>query len=158
MTPSSTRSSSACASFRRADPRCRLEWRPSRWLQAVLAALAGLAAFALLASEAPRPLAWPAALAALVHGAVLVRRERARPSFELVLRGGDGPVLVDGAPVADFRLQWRGPLAFAAWKQGDGRRRHATWWPDTLPPARRRELRLAAPPVPAARRHASMAP
>src|SRR5690606_33554683 len=130
MTPNSTRSSSGCGSSRRAEPRCRLGWRPSRWLQVALVVLAGLAAFAIIvASEVPRPLAWPAALAALAHGARRAWRERRRPPFDVVLRGADGPVLVDGAPVADFRLQWRGPVAFAAWKDGDGQGRRATWWP-----------------------------
>ena len=156
MTPNSTRLSSASASCRRASAACRAEWRPSRWFQRALALLAVLAAMSILASEAPRPLAWPAALAALAHGARLGLRERARPAHSFVIRGAE--VLVDGAPVAGFELCWRGPLAFAAWRDGEGRRRRAAWWPDTLPPALRRELRLAAPPPPAARGRASMAP
>ncbi len=158
MTHSSTHSSSASADFRRASPCCRLEWRPSRWLLTALALLAALAAVSILASEMPRPMAWPLAVAALVHGALAVRRERARPRRSFVLRGGQSPVLVDDIPVAGFDLQWRGPLAFASWRDGAGRRQRAAWWPDTLPPTRRRELRLAAPVPSAARRRASMAP
>ncbi|MEE7566640.1 hypothetical protein HH297_09445, partial [Xanthomonas sp. Kuri4-3] len=46
-------------------------------------------------------------------------------------------------PVAAFRVEWRGPLAQLSWR--DGRRRERLlFWPDTLPPAQRRELRLAA--------------
>src|SRR5690606_35438278 len=123
MTPNSTRLSSASASCRRASAACRAEWRPSRWFQRALALLAVLAATSILASEAPRPLAWPAALAALAHGARLCLRERARPAHSFVIRGAE--VLVDGAPVAGFELRWRGPLAFAAWRDGEGRRRRA---------------------------------
>jgi len=106
----------------------------------------------------PRPLAWPLALAALACGGWTLRRERARPVRSLVLAGAQAPVLVDGQPVADFELQWRGPLAFASWRDAHGRRQRLAWWPDTLPPALRRELRLAAPAHAAARGHASMAP
>ncbi len=158
--PNSTRSSSASASCRQASPAslsCRLQWRPSRWLHAALLALAALAAFSILASEMPRAAAWPLALAALGHGVLLLLRERGRPPRELLLHGAAAPT-VDGVPIADFDLRWRGPLAFAAWRDADGRRQRATWWPDTLAPAQRRELRLAMPPPPAARRRRSMAP
>jgi len=155
--PNSTRSSSASASCRQADPPCRLQWRPSRWLRAALLALTVLAAFSILASEMPRAAAWPLALAALGHGALLFLRERGRPPREFLLRGVAAPT-VDGVPVADFDLHWRGPFAFAAWRDADGRRQRAAWWPDTLAPAQRRELRLAAPSPPAARRRRSMAP
>ena len=47
---------------------CRLEWRPSRLLQAVLILLGVLGAVSVLASELPRPWAWPVAVAALAWG------------------------------------------------------------------------------------------
>ncbi|HLT44024.1 MAG TPA: hypothetical protein VK000_05110 [Luteimonas sp.] len=158
MTPSSTHSYSASGNCRRTSPRCRIEWRPSRWLLSALALLALLAAASILVSEMPRAAAWPLAAAALAHGILAVGRERARPVRSFVLGAGESPVLVDGAPVTGFDLHWRGPLAFASWRDAGGRRQRAAWWPDTLPPAQRRELRLAAPPPPAARRRASMAP
>lgn len=157
MTQRSMHSSSGSGNCRRASPRCRLEWRPSCWLLSALVLLAILAAASILASEMPALFAWPLAGLALAHGAVLFRRERGRPVRSFVL-GGGSPVLVDGRVVMDFDLQWRGPLAFAAWRDAGGRRQRVAWWPDTLPAAQRRELRLAAPPPPAARRRASMAP
>ncbi|MDH5833864.1 hypothetical protein [Luteimonas sp. M1R5S59] len=112
----------------------------------------------MLVSEMPPPVAWPLALSAVGYALWLARREWRRPACSLVLAGDADRVEVDGEPVGDFALQWRGPLAFAAWRDVRGRRRRLAWWPDTLPPARRRELRLAAPAPRAARRGPSMAP
>ncbi len=156
--PNSTRSSSASVRFRPASAvEARIEWRPSRWVLAALLSLGALAACSLLASEMPAPVAWPAALAALAWTVRCARREAARPAQSFVFRGG-GPVLVDGVAVEGLVLQWRGPLAFARWRDGDGRVCRRSWWPDTLPPARRRELRLAAPGDETARGGTSMAP
>ncbi|MDH5824362.1 hypothetical protein QFW77_15420 [Luteimonas sp. RD2P54] len=124
---------------------------------AMLAAMALLAPLAVLASELPPTAAWPLALAALAHGILLLRREARRPGCVCVF-GGDGRVWLDGAAVDRAWLRWRGPLAFLECRDGRGRVRRLAWWPDTLPPARRRELRLAAPGPRAARRGSSMAP
>lgn len=136
----------------------RLEWRPSCWPLAVLAALTVLAPFAVLVSEMPRSAAWPLALAASVYGGWLFRREQRRPPRTFVFPGDDAPVLLDGEAVDEVTVQWRGPLAFVRWRDADGSTHRLGWWPDTLPPARRRELRLAAPPPLAAPDAASMAP
>ncbi|MFT4257457.1 MAG: hypothetical protein QM599_10930 [Pseudoxanthomonas sp.] len=125
-------------------PMCRLDWRPSRWLLAALAVIALLAAFSVLASEMPRIAAWPLALAALGYGAWLIRREAMQPVRCMVFPGNASPVLLDGQPLDDVRVHWRGPLAFVQWWQADGRAGRLSFWPDTLPPAPRRELRLAA--------------
>ncbi|MEZ0472104.1 hypothetical protein [Luteimonas salinilitoris] len=138
--------------------RAEIPWRPSRWLLAILAVMTPLAAFAVLASEMPRLVAWPLALAALGHGLALLRREARRPARSFVFAGAAAPVSLDGKPVMDVTLRWRGPLAFLHWRDPRGRAQRLAWWPDTLPPARRRELRLAAPDPQAARRAASMAP
>lgn len=138
--------------------RCRIEWRPSRGLAAALLMLAVLAAFALLASELPRSAAWPLALLALVHGARLGWHRLHRRTRQFEFAGQDAPVRVDGEPVREAWVTWRGPLAFVRWRDRRGRTRRLEWWPDTLPPARRRELRLAAPVRRAARRASSVAP
>ena len=170
--PNSTCSSSASANCRRTSvaaaptavarragaPEARIEWRPSRGLLAVIALLGMLGAFSVLSSEMPRAAAWLLAVASLAYAGLCFRRESRRPVQSFVLRGDAGPVLVDGAGVDGFELHWRGPLAFASWRDGRGRCQRRAWWPDTLPPARRRELRLAAPGAKAARRGASMAP
>ena len=120
----------------------RLELRVSRWLQVALLALSLLAAFALALSEAPALVSWPLGVAAVGYGLWMIRRERLRPAHELLLPG-DGPAQVAGAPVDDFRVEWRGPLAFLSWRDARGHVHRHVLWPDTLPPARRRELRLA---------------
>nr|WP_028919059.1 hypothetical protein [Pseudoxanthomonas suwonensis] len=128
---------------------CRLEWRPSRWLLAALLLLTVLAPLAVLGSELPRPLAWPLALAAAARGLQLARREAGRAPRQLVLgpapRQPGAPCLdsLDGQPLEDCQVRWRGPLAFLDALDREGRRVRLAWWPDTLPAARRRELRLA---------------
>ena len=122
---------------------CRLEWRPSGLLAAALLTLGLLAAASLLASEAPRFAAWPSALAASAYGGWLARRELRRPARGLTIPMADSPATLDDAPMADFHMQWRGPLAFVQWRDAQGRRRRMQFWPDTLSAPARRELRLA---------------
>lgn len=150
MTPGSRPWSSASAP-------CRIEWRPSRCLTAALLLLAFLAVAALLASELPRAAAWLLAVAAVVHGLQLALRE-ARRARRSLLFTADARLLVDDVEVSAVQLQWRGPLAFLAWVDPAGRRHRLAWWPDTLPPHRRRELRLAVDRLPAALAGPSVAP
>lgn len=135
----------------------RLEWRPSCWPLAILVALTLLAPFAVLVSEMPRSAAWPLALVASMYGGWLFRREQ-RKLPRMFVFSGDAPVLLDDEAIDDVTVQWRGPLAFVRWRDAHGRIHRLGWWPDTLPPARRRELRLAAPASVAAPDAASMAP
>ena len=155
--PTSTRSSSASASCRPADPTGRFELRASPLLVAIVLALAAAAAFAVLASEMPRVAAWPVSLAALAHGAWLARREAQRRPGELMLAAG-GRASVDGVAVEDLSVRWRGTAAFVQWRDMQGRRHRHVFLPDTLPRTRRRELRLAMPAARPARGTASVAP
>lgn len=150
MTPGSPPWSAASAP-------CRIEWRPSRWLIAALLLLGLAAPVAVLASELPAPVAGLLAAAAAVHGLDAALREWRRAPCSLVFTG-DGRLLVDGQPATAPRLRWRGPLAFLAWRDPGGRRRRLAWWPDTLPPGARRELRLAADGLSTARPRPSVAP
>ena len=145
----SHRSSSASAS-------CRIEWRPSRLIAAWLAALMLLAPFSVLASGMPRWLAWPLAIAAAVTAWGVRRRWCRMPKRSLLVRA-EGPLSVDGELFPEWRLEWRGPLAFLHWRGADGRIAGLSFWPDTLPPALRRELRLASPPASAVSPGAGMA-
>jgi toxin CptA len=158
--PNSTASSSASAGClpdaNGAQP-VRIAWRPSRYVLTALALLTLLAVIALWASELPAMAAWPLGLLVVAHGARCLRREAVRPPFELVLRG-DGVAFVEGARVEALQVAWRGPLAFARWRDQQGRWQRHAWWPDTLPSARRRELRLAAPEGPSTTGGASVAP
>ena len=137
---------------------CRFEWRPSRWVLAALCLLGVLAAASLLASDLPGRAAWPLAAITLGYGAWLAYRESRSPSHEVVIRDAGAQVEIDGERVDDFRVEWRGVLAFARWRGDKGRVHRLAWWPDTLPSAARRELRLAAPVETSPRAPASMAP
>ncbi|MEL1264198.1 hypothetical protein [Pseudoxanthomonas putridarboris] len=138
---------------------CRLEWRPSRLLQAALVLLGGLAALSVLASEMPRPAAWPSGALAAGYGMLLARREGRRPRRQLWFPGDGRAVMVDGKPVEAVHVAWRGPLAFVKWREvAAGSWQRLAWWPDTLPARTRRELRLAAGDSDASRRSAGMAP
>ncbi|KRD39546.1 hypothetical protein ASE35_04155 [Lysobacter sp. Root916] len=134
--PNSTRSSNASAP-------CRLEWRPSRGLACALVAIGLLAAGAVLSSELPAPGSLPLAAGAALYGAWLARRELRSAPQQLVVSAD--AVSLDGAPLDQPALQWRGPLAFLRYRDGCGRLRYRIWWPDTLDSTGRRELRLAWP-------------
>lgn len=134
--PTSPPSSSASAT-------CRCDWRPSRQLTVALRLLGALAALSVLASEMPRPVAWPLAAAALGWGIWSAWRYRRAAPRRLCWVAGRAPE-IDGIAVTGAVLHWRGPLAFLRWRDADGRTRRLAWWPDTLPAAARRELRLAA--------------
>ena len=136
----------------------RLEWRPSRWVTGVLSLLGVLAAFSILASEMPRLAAWPLALSALAYGQWRAWRESRSSAHEFFFPGNDLPVTLDGTLIESVEVQWRGSLAFVRWQARDGQSRRLSWWPDTLPAAQRRELRLAAGSLEASRNRLAMAP
>ena len=158
--PHSTHSSSTSAAcHRRTDALAgRLSWRPSRWVIGAQFALALLAPAAVLGSEMPRACAWPLAFVACAYGLWLARREASKPNRQLVWPADGSAVTLDGEPLLQAQLHWRGPLAFLHWRAAGGRQGRLSWWPDTLPAASRRELRLAAPVGNPSRPGASMAP
>ncbi len=141
-----------------ASASCRLEWRPSRLLGAMLALIGVLAVCAVLASGLP---GWGIALlgpCSAAQASVSLRRYLRRPSCLLVIPGGDAAPTLDGVTLTRCQVQWRGPLAFLAWRDAAGRRGHLVWWPDTLQARARRELRLAADGLAISARGAAMAP
>lgn len=148
--PTSPPSSSASAT-------CRCDWRPSRQLTLTLILLGVLAALSVLASAMPRPAAWPLAAAALGWGPWSARRYRRAAPRRLCWIAGRAPE-IDGVAAPGAVLRWRGALAFLRWRDADGRTRRLAWWPDTLPAAARRELRLAAAVIPDTPATPSMAP
>lgn len=133
--PNSPGSSPASAPF-------RLEWRPSRWPSLALLALAPLAAACVLASGVPLRAGAALAGIALAWGLWQAWAQR-RQSRHLLVLDADGGALFDGVRVQAWQVRWRGPLAVVELVDDDGRRWRLAWWPDTLPPVARRELRLA---------------
>ena len=121
-----------------------------------LLALGVLAALSLTASALPPVLARPAAAVAVALAAWAAWRESRRPARALVWPAAGPPPTLDGQALDEAALHWRGPLAFLRWRDAGGRR-YLSWWPDTLPPMARRELRLAAGRAAAAPDRASMA-
>jgi toxin CptA len=130
-----------------ASATCQLEWRASRALSVGLRILGLLAGLSTLASEMPRFAAWSMAVLAMAYGECLARRHRNLPSRRLWWVGGRAPEL-DGTALQHAKLDWRGPLAFLRWRDAEGHVRRLAWWPDTLPRAARRELRLVAEVAP----------
>lgn len=156
--PNSPGSSTGSVPSRRAPDASpvRIDWRPSRWMVGAQMLLGVLAAVALLTCELPHAWGVPAALLALGYGAFLAKREASRPARHLVVAAAG--VSLDGRAVHDPVVRWRGPLAFLTARDSAGRRLRLSWWPDTLPPARRRELRLAMAVQAAASSVPEMAP
>jgi toxin CptA len=120
--------------------------------------LAVLATVSLLTSEMPRLAAWSLVIVVVVHTGFLVRRYQCLPRKEFVFPGNDLAVVLDGQSIDDVAVEWRGPLAFIRWRDRTGRQQRLSWWPDTLPPASRRELRLAAGHLDAVRHPSGVAP
>ena len=115
------------------------------------------AVLSLIASDLSRSVALPMAVLAALYGGLLIRRERSRPARQLVAPSDTALWRLDGEPMPGLRVGWRGPLLFVRWRES-GRPACLVWWPDTLPAAQRRELRLAAPARGNARGAGSMAP
>ena len=138
-----TRSSTASST-------CRIDWRPSRWLLACLLALGLLAAVSLLMSALPRLPAVLFALVAIAWAGRLAWREAHRSPGVLVVAGQGAPLQWQQGPHAEMlytpRWQQRGPLVVLRARDERGVRRSFSWWPDTLPAAARRQLRLARDP------------
>jgi toxin CptA len=122
-----------------------------------MSTMALLAPFAVLTSAMPRWVAWPLAAGAAACGAYLARRE-AEQRVRMVVIDSEGATTVDGQVVDALRVDWRGPLAFVAWRDAEGRVVRRSLWPDTLNAAQRRELRLAVRPGGDGQSPPSMAP
>jgi len=103
-----------------------------------------LAVLALWRSALPAAWALPASLAAIAIGGAQWRREGRVAPVSIVLAWEGGAHTVDGGPVSRLRVQWIGPLVCLSWRDGGGGGDRRVFWPDNLPPALRRELRLAA--------------
>lgn len=134
----------------------RIHWRPSRLLRGALALLTLAACASILLCELPTPWAWPAMAVVAAAGARAIHAESRRRPRELVI-DASGRVWLDGEHLQGPALHWRGPILRLDWEAA-GRRRSLLWWPDTLPPAQRRALRLLASSIDTPPSRESMAP
>jgi hypothetical protein len=123
-------------------PICRIDLRPSRWLAFALLASGALAAGGLFMTNLPLVGAVMFSPVCLGWGAWFASVEIRRNPTEVVFRS-DGNVEVDGARVADFRIDWQGPITRLQWR-GNGRWTRVAAWPDVVDAGARRELRLWA--------------
>ena len=120
-------------------------------------ALAVLVPWAVLASDLPVWIGGSLAAFAACFALALAIRELRQRAHEVVIDASGGAT-VDGQAVEAFRIDWRGTLGFASWRDAAGRTHRRSLWPDTLSPALRRELRLAVPAPGAVRGSDSMSP
>jgi toxin CptA len=120
----------------------RCEWRPSRWQALSLLALSVLAPLAVALSDVPTVAAWPLALAAVFGGLALSWREWHRPSVTVLIPAGLARASVAGVEMDAPSVRWQGPLVILHYRLR-GRKNALVFWPDTLSPAKRRELYLA---------------
>ena len=118
----------------------RREWRPSRWMSSAWVLLGLLAAFSFLNCALETHIVWPMALLVLGVGLLQAWREAASPVRQLLV--SPSAASIDGVVVETPQLLERGPLTILRWHAGK-RRGQLLFWPDTLPRAQRRELRLA---------------
>ncbi|MBB5863299.1 hypothetical protein [Xanthomonas sp. 3058] len=123
---------------------CRLEWRPSRGLVCALSLLSALALWAVWRSGVPLWLEALLSVYALLAGGHALRQLLRSPVRQVVVPWSPTPASVDGEQVQRLQVAWRGPIAVVSWTRLDTRRQRLHFWPDTLPAAQRRELRLAA--------------
>nr|WP_172407456.1 hypothetical protein [Stenotrophomonas maltophilia] len=121
---------------------CQLEWQPSRWQCRALIAMGALMPWALWATDLPTPWGLASGFVAMAVTWLEAWRYARRPGRMFVIPADEGPAQVDDAPVEDLQMRRRGPLVQLAWRQ-QGRRHWRLFWPDTLPQAQARELRLA---------------
>lgn len=107
-------------------------------------ALALLAPFSVLMSDMPMGIACPLACFIAAVGIGDAWRHDHASSLLLLIPAGRGQATCNGQPMHSLNVEWRGPLAFLRWRDPGGHVRRLAFWPDTLPSASRRELRLAA--------------
>jgi len=132
-----------------ASATCRIEWRRSRWMIALLLLLGLAGGVSPWLSDLPRAACAGADLLVVGYLAWALRREALRQPCSLAWAGGDAPwrVECDGKVAAFRHVDAKVPGGLAVLTLADeagGRRTRHVWWPDTLDAASRRSLRLAS--------------
>jgi toxin CptA len=107
-----------------------------------------LALLSLRLSGVPTSVAGVLAICVVIYCAVSIQRELKREPFTFIWAGGDAAAVLNFGDrqqvLSGLSLSMRGPLATIRGRDADDRHRTYLWWPDTLPSAARRQLRLAA--------------
>jgi hypothetical protein len=127
---------------------CRLDWRPSTWLQIIVFILMVLALLSLQISA----LAWYFSLLlglVIVYGTALqIGKIRQMPPCSLFWRAGDGAMGLNfghgSESLTGPRCHQQGPLWIISALDASGQKRHFLFLPDTLSRSERRMLRLVA--------------
>ena len=139
----------SCRPLSRSSSSFLIDWRPSRLVCVAHAVLALLASLSLFLSALPPVACGLGTLAIVVSACSAIRRQAIRP-VQVLRIAGDGSwavLLCAGQPPRLFpktRLGIRGPMAVLRAWDTEGRSFQCNWWPDTLPAAARRQLRLAS--------------
>lgn len=120
----------------------RCDWRPSRWLTCALLGLAVLAAISIVNCRLEPGYAWPLGVCVLGCGLLQTRAELRKPGRSILIPQPPSSPCIDAMPVERIELLERGPLLVLRWWLGK-QSQQLLFWPDTLPRAQRRELRLA---------------
>ncbi|HHW4678945.1 MAG TPA: hypothetical protein ACQGQH_05705 [Xylella sp.] len=87
-------------------------------------------------------LRWIGVLLVVCGGAWEWRYVASRPCCVLLIPPWNAPALVNGMAVSDFYVSWYGPLVTVSWRVSGRRRMRLVFFPDILPVAMWRELRL----------------
>ncbi|KFN42899.1 hypothetical protein N789_12275 [Arenimonas oryziterrae DSM 21050 = YC6267] len=117
-------------------------------LLAALIVLTVLAAVSVWLSDGPVGMKGLLSVLALGQGTLQIQREVRRPSLSVILHGDEAQIRAN--PDGELKcwrgveLRFRGRLASLSGRDTAGRKHHLLWWPDTLPAAARRALRLYA--------------
>lgn len=127
---------------------CRLDWRPSAYLQILLVVLMILAILSVLISA----LAWyfsvPFCLLVLHGTAYQIKKIRLSPHCSLLWRAGDKQISLNFGHLAESLTQPRchqqGPLWIISALDASRQKRYFVFLPDTITRSERRLLRLVA--------------
>lgn len=122
---------------------CRLDWRPSRIVTRGLPVLGFIAAAALWLTALPAAVAAAGSCLVLVAVWRQTMRESRLPPLSLRLDTVTGHLGPEGASVAGWRVQVRGPCLMVQGRDADGQRHRRLFWPGQLDAAQWRHLRLA---------------
>ena len=127
---------------------CRLDWRPSVYLQILLLALVVLAIISTVMSALPWYFTFLLCLLVIYGIAFQILKLRARVHGSLFWRAGDDHVSLNFGQLTESltrpRCHQQGPLWIISAKDASRQNRYFLFLPDTINESQRRLLRLVA--------------